>query len=309
MTSDPLPPFFVTSFQMCGARCWIMMAAHGARASWRRVLDCVLFWQYSIGKDMRDKNRLMITGIVALGAVAVTLAGHRVSTQIGGGGGGWWGRNHDRPPVTTNYGSLRNFDGVTLQGPDNVVVTQGKDFAVRTEGDRAALKELHIYVKDGTLIVSRRDRSDWFGNGNRDDATIHVTLPALARATLTGSGDMKIDRLSGDQVRAVLTGPGNLAVDELTAQDAQINLTGSGDIMVRGKVHTATLSTTGSGDLRAGGLEAETATLRLVGSGDVQAHASRKADISIQGSGDAQLRGTTECRISKMGSGEANCST
>lgn len=253
---------------------------------------------------MRDKGRLMITGIVALGAVAVTLGGHGLSMSFGDDDG-----DRDRTPVASNVANLKNFDGVTLMGPDNVVVTQGKDFAVRTEGDADALKQLNIYVKNGTLFVSRKQRSSWFGSGHENDATVRVTLPALARATLTGSGDMQIDKMTGSRVKAALTGPGNLVLSQVDAQDADFELTGSGDLEVHGKVRAANLSTTGSGDLRAEALDAETAKLRIIGSGNIAVRATRDADISIQGSGDAQVQGTTSCRITKMGSGEANCST
>jgi hypothetical protein len=252
---------------------------------------------------MKDKTRLAITGAVALVALAVTVGGTGIHINLDDDD-----EQQGQEAQPRTLPNLRNFDGVTLIGPDDVVVTQGADFSVRAEGDTEALDHLNIYVKDGTLQVGRKDSSSLLGNGG-GAATVHITLPALTHVSLTGSGDMEIDKLSGKQVRAQITGPGNLSIADLSADAADLALTGSGDLIVGGKALTTMLSTTGSGDIDADNLAAGNASLRLVGSGDIRARASKGADISIMGTGDAQVRGTASCRVSKMGTGEAECTT
>ncbi|MBT2188965.1 head GIN domain-containing protein [Sphingobium nicotianae] len=248
---------------------------------------------------MKDKTRLVITGAVAIAAVAATVGGHGFHINLGD--------DEARAETTRVLPNLRNFDGVTLVGPDDVIVTQGRDFSVKAEGDPDALDQLNIYVRDGALYVGRKD-GGW--TGHRDGhATIHVTLPALSHASLTGSGDLDIDKLAGKQAKAEITGPGNLSIAALTAETAELALTGSGNLTVGGKAATALLTTTGSGDIDADKLVADTAALKLIGSGDVQARATRSAAISIMGTGDAQVRGTASCTVTKMGTGEAECST
>jgi hypothetical protein len=264
-----------------------------------------LVLQYSLENDMRDNVRLMITGIVAVGALAWTIGGSGLSFSIGDD-------DADSATHSAHGGShktsvpfpLKDFDGVVLAGPDNVTITQGKTFAVRADGDSRALDKLKLSVDGGTLTVGRES-----GSSHDRGATIFVTMPVLARVSLTGPGDMKIDKMMAPKVKASITGPGNISIADIQADEADLDLAGSGDLNAAGHVKTARLSALGSGDVRAEKLETETATLRLVGSGDIRVRARQSADVSLLGSGDAHVMGTTQCKVSKMGSGDADCAS
>ncbi|MBN8831662.1 MAG: DUF2807 domain-containing protein [Sphingomonadales bacterium] len=252
---------------------------------------------------MKDKTRLAITGIVALGALVATVGGHGLKFEFGG---------DDEEAATAGetsrtLGDLKGFEAVALTGPDDVVIKRGTTFAVRVDGPSGALERLDLQVKDGTLHVGRKKGGVWVGGPENSAATVYVTLPALRRVSLAGSGDMSIDRLEGAQVKADLTGPGNLVIDALQADEADLSLTGSGDLSAAGRAGQAALSATGSGNLHAEKLHTDQASLRLIGSGDIAVHASRGADVSVMGSGNAQVIGTSACKISRMGSGEAQC--
>jgi hypothetical protein len=267
--------------------------------------------QYSLENDMKDKTRLAITGVVALVALAATVGGHGLKFDFGGDGNGDGDRGDESGKAETSraLGNLKDFQAVSLTGPDDVIIKQGTSFSVRADGPREAVDQLDIKVSDGTLEVGRKRSGNWAGNHEGGDTTVYVTLPSLTRVSLAGSGNMNVERLEGTQVKADLTGPGDLVIDAVHADKADLSLTGSGDLTAAGRVKQAALSATGSGNISAENLDVDRASLRLVGSGDVAVHASQGADISIMGSGDAQVLGTASCKISKMGSGEAQCTT
>jgi len=255
---------------------------------------------------MRDNVRLMITGIVAVGALAWTIGGSGLSFSIGNDGpdSAAHGLHSGSGRKTSTTYDLKGFDGVVLAGPDNVAIRQGEDFAVRAEGDSRALETLKLSVDSNMLTVSREN-----GSSHDRGATIFVTMPVLARVSLTGPGDMKIDKMMAPKVKASITGPGNISIADIQADEADLDLAGSGDLNAAGHVKAARLSALGSGDVRAEKLETETATLRLVGSGDIRVRAHQSADVSLLGSGDAHVMGTTQCKVSKMGSGDADCAS
>lgn len=251
---------------------------------------------------MQDKTRLAITGAVALVAVIATVGGsHGFNFTFGDDGDDGGKASEEIARVLPN---LKNFDGVALVGPDDVIVTQGRDFAVKVEGDAELLDRMDIFVKDGTLQVGRKSSFISHGGGN---ATIRVTLPALSHVTLTGPGDMTVDKLAAKQVKAELTGPGSLSIAALEADDAVLALTGPGDLIVGGKAVTASLSSTGPGNIDADKLAVETAKLDLIGTGDIGVRATKGADISIMGTGNARVRGTASCKVTKLGTGDAEC--
>lgn len=252
---------------------------------------------------MSDRTRLVITGVVAAVALAATIGGHGLSFSFGDDDGGSR-KSDDGPRTVRTLENLKDFDGVTVTGPDDVVVSRGNNFLVEAEGGKAVLDRLNLFVSDGILHVERK--SGMSISGHRG-ATVRVTLPALHRVTLSGPGDVRVDRLEGKEAKAQITGPGDLTIGMLEAENADLALTGPGDLTVTGKVKTATLSTTGPGDIIARDLQTERASLRIVGPGDIAVNASQNADISILGPGNARVKGTTTCQISKAGPGDARC--
>jgi hypothetical protein len=198
------------------------------------------------------------------------------------------------------------FDKVSLAGSHNVIVTVGAAPSVRAEGDSAVLDRLDIRVEDGELRIGTRSGiSISFKSGK--SATIYVTVPSLAAASVAGSGDLKIDRVEGERFAAAIAGSGDIHIAALKVANAAFEVGGSGDIRAAGSAQNADISIAGSGDLGLEGLETRRAKVAVAGSGDVRVRAMETADISIVGSGDVILSGPAKCTISKMGSGQARC--
>ncbi|HEX8215904.1 MAG TPA: head GIN domain-containing protein [Allosphingosinicella sp.] len=200
------------------------------------------------------------------------------------------------------------FRSVSLTGSPDVVVTVGGTPSVRAEGDARLVERLDIRVEDGDLKIGYRERNSWSFGFHRDrHVTIHVTVPALAAATLTGSGDMRVDRVQGDRFVATVTGSGDLEVGQLRAAEAVFTLTGSGAIRARGSAQRSHVELAGSGDVDLAGLEIRDAVVSLHGSGDVSANATGAARVTLMGSGDVSITGPARCQIEKRGSGEVHC--
>jgi hypothetical protein len=223
--------------------------------------------------------------------------GHGEARDESGGGGAIIGEGGH---ITRDF-ALSGFDRINVQGPDDVTVQIGGTTAIHAEGDASAVNKLKIEVVDGELRIGR---TEGYSTG---EAKISVTLPAIKAVALTGSGDMRVDRASGDHFKAMLGGSGNLDIGQLSAKEASFALSGSGDATLIGKADKASFAVTGSGDVNGGGLQTVTADISAQGSGNVELRASSAARISIMGSGDVKVRGTTNCAVNKMGSGDADC--
>ena len=200
------------------------------------------------------------------------------------------------------------FDKIALSGSPDVVVTVGGAASVRAEGDVEMLDRLEIVNDNGQLRIGLRNTNGgWFSWGHRRGVTVHVALPALAGATVTGSGDMRIDRVQGPAFAGAVTGSGDITIATMATEQASFTVTGSGDITAAGQARQATASVNGSGDLRLAQLQAETATVALAGSGDIGIRATQSAAVELRGSGDITIAGPARCTISKSGSGDVRC--
>lgn len=197
------------------------------------------------------------------------------------------------------------FDKINLAGSPNVVVALGGQPSVRAEGEAADLERLEITVVDGELRIGMRPGSGWFGSHR--GITVHVTVPSLQAAAITGSGDINIDRVQGQTFTASVGGSGDLAVHELRVAQASFALNGSGGISVAGAAQRASANLNGSGELRLAGFETADATVSLIGSGDVALRATGTAQVRLTGSGDVAIAGGARCAVSKTGSGDVTC--
>jgi hypothetical protein len=199
------------------------------------------------------------------------------------------------------------FERINLAGSSDVIVTVGGAASVRAEGDSGDLDRLEIIVENGELKIGQRSSSGWSWFGRNRDVTVHVTLPALTAASVTGSGDMRVDRVEGARFAGAVTGSGELELASLRVAEASLAITGSGDIRATGAAQRAAVSLSGSGDLDLAGLETGDATVALAGSGDIAIRATGTAQVELRGSGDVTVAGPARCTISKSGSGDVHC--
>jgi len=218
------------------------------------------------------------------------------------------GKEGDHRVIQRGF-QVGTFDRVALGGSHDVIVTVGGAPSVRAEGDAEAIDRLEIEVRNGELRIGSKKDGDWsFGfSHDRPRVTIHVTAPALAAASIGGSGDMRIDKVEGQSFAGSIAGSGDMDVAALRVGHADFSIAGSGGITTKGAAQTSNISIAGSGDIDAGGLESKTATISVMGSGDVHANATGTADVSVMGSGDVTVSGPAKCTIHKMGSGDVHC--
>ena len=235
--------------------------------------------------------------IALLGAAALVTACHAAGNAEGTG-----------PIVQRDFPVAGAFDKIALAGSPNVIVTVGGAASVRAEGEAEMLDRLEIVNDNGQLRIGLRNTGGgWFSWSHRRGVTVHVTLPALAGATVTGSGDVRIDRVQGPAFAGAVTGSGDITIATMTTEQASFTVTGSGDITAAGHAQQATASVTGSGDLHLAQLEAAAATLAVAGSGNIGIRATQTAAIELRGSGDVTVAGPARCTISKSGSGDVRC--
>ncbi len=221
-----------------------------------------------------------------------------------------------------SYG-LADFDGISVVGPHHVVVSVGPGFSVRAEGSQETLADTEVEVENGQLKIHPvdderwehrcRDRDDdqdgdrWRCWNDYEAATFHVTLPRIEAASLVGGGDMRIDRVEGDEFSASVAGSGDLDVSALRVGDARFSIAGSGDLIARGSAGRSRVSIAGSGNLRAREVASTEASVSIAGSGYAELTVANDARVSIVGSGDVEITGGARCSVSRMGSGKVSC--
>jgi hypothetical protein len=243
---------------------------------------------------MHMKRMLMVAALAstaALGGSMVTAQDDPASARQ---------RNYDVGP----------FEEIVAVGPHHFVVTRGRDFTVRAEGPADSLEKYEVLVENGTLEIRPRTRSgrEWeWEEFSVEPATYYITLPRLAAAMLAGSGDMRVDRIDGEDFSAAIAGSGELAIGAISVGEARLSVAGSGSLSASGTARNANVSIAGSGELDAPGMDSGSARINISGSGHARLTVNEDAHISIVGSGNVEIDGEARCTVSGFGSGTARC--
>jgi hypothetical protein len=215
-------------------------------------------------------------------------------------------REGSAPSTSQNWSALKDFTAIDATGPDDIVVTIGPQFSVTAHGDARLIDRLDIRTQGDRLVIGRKSDKGSFW-GDQGDVTVRVTMPLVSAVSLTGSGDLDLDRAEGKSIDLSLTGSGDMAIRTVKVDGLTADLTGSGGISMAGAAKEARLAVTGSGDFAAEGLRADKAGVRVLGSGNVDFASDGPVDIDILGSGDVTVKGNAQCRVNSAGSGEAHC--
>ncbi len=226
--------------------------------------------------------------------------------------------------VTKEY-RVSDFSKINLACAADVVYTQksGKPTVKAYVSDNVAAI-LEVKVSGGTLDI--RYEKGYNVNNNNKTFRIELSSETLEGIDLSGSGSVKVGKLTTDRlnldvsgsgeiecgsivskgsVRTVISGSGDIDVDKLQSSDLTARVTGSGELEIEGiMTGSVNAKVTGSGDISLKGNGTD-ATYEITGSGTIEAKELRTAnvDAEITGSGDITCYASQYIKADVSGSG------
>jgi hypothetical protein len=192
---------------------------------------------------------------------------------------------------------------VILLGPDTVDIRDGEKLAIQVEGSDEAMERMRFVLNDGSLGILR-ERSHW--NDDAGKATVIVTMPAAAKLTLAGSGQMSAASVS-DKPEINVLGSGTLNLPSVAAGKMEVNVAGSGTLTAAGSADSLELNVMGSGTANMAALKVGKADVNVAGSGDATFASDGDVNANIMGSGNVTVKGRARCKVKTMGSGSLVC--
>lgn len=204
--------------------------------------------------------------------------------------------------VTTEKRSVAGFSKLSFEGPFEVEVIPGEDFAVSIEAEENLLQYINI-DKDGSRLEVK------VMNGvnlrTRKDIQIRVSLPKVESIAFAGSGNVKVKGTISDVKKLELSvaGSGDI-VAALDCPEVEGDIAGAGSITLSGTTRQLKLDVAGAGDCKCENLLAEEVNISIAGSGNAWVYASLKLDVNVAGSGDIYYRGNPAIKQSIAGSGD-----
>ncbi len=172
------------------------------------------------------------------------------------------------------------FGSVHVTGPTRLELVVGPRHSVEIAADDNLVGKITSRVRGGELRIATDGSFR-----TRTTPVVRITMPSVGQVQMIGSGDGRIEGLSGGAVKLVSTGSGDLSASGRAASlTTDLYGTGSADLS-RVSAPDVRVSVYGSGDARVyatGVLKAA-----VFGSGTI-AYSGRPAHVSrsIHGSGD-----------------------
>lgn len=153
----------------------------------------------------------------------------------------------------------------------DVIYTEGNTCSVRLEAESAVIDKIETTVKDGTLVIKKKD-NELFETRNKMVA--HITAPTLIAISMSGGADFATENLSNPaNIKINSSGGADIKINKIKADDIQINLSGGADANIKLlKANALKLNTSG-------GCDADI-TVDVV---SLNANASGGSDINLSG--------------------------
>lgn len=168
--------------------------------------------------------------------------------------------------VVTQTREVGEFDRIRSSGSFEVHVVVGQSQQVTISFDDNLIDLVTTEVKGRTL---RLESEGSFSS--HKSCRVEISVPSLEMVALSGSGDVVVEGLTGEQF--------------------EYEISGSGEATLIGTVEEVNIEVSGSGDVDARELKAKRAYVAIAGSGDVAVWAEELLDGDIAGSGDIAYYG------------------
>ncbi|MCP4919252.1 MAG: DUF2807 domain-containing protein [Proteobacteria bacterium] len=193
------------------------------------------------------------------------------------------------------------FGALAVSSHIDVDWTSTDTSEVRVTCDDNLQDHVRVFVEDEVLHVTTEDAT-WIQPGG--SCFVEVDAPCLFAIESSGSGDVSVDTVCGEELIVSMSGSGDIDIDQIDVDALITSQSGSGDLRIGGTCDHALVNGSGSGDLAARATTCRTAEINTSGGGDVELTVTEHAEVSTSGSGDVDLFGACEVDGSSSGSGD-----
>lgn len=199
---------------------------------------------------------------------------------------GWTSVNVGRGQAVTGNGQyvtqtrpISDFREIEAKGASDVVVRVGPAPSLTITADSNILQQFTNEIRGQKLVLDTRG-----SYRTRRSPRIVVTVPALDAAALSGSGNVRIEGMTGQSIALALNGSGNMTAS--------------------GRASSLAVAINGSGNADARALPASNAHVAISGSGNATVATSGPLAGAISGSGNIRYVGRpSSISVVRNGSG------
>jgi hypothetical protein len=246
--------------------------------------------------------KFLLLAVTACSAILSTLGGEAMGAEL-----------------VTETRDVGAFSGVHIAGRGKVAIARGEKPSLQIEATQETLDRITSEVENGVLVI-RETQAGWGVRGTIRMSLTYVNLESLALSgsadvrtdrisapefelSISGSSDVNVEGLAVEKLSVEVRGSGDLEIEDLEGESVEVQVSGSGDVSARGTAPDQSVTVRGSGSVDTFALESRSTQARVSGSGNVELWVTETLDVTISGSGDISYRGDAKVTHDISGSG------
>jgi len=129
--------------------------------------------------------------------------------------------------VQTESRDITGFTAVNNTGSFEVYVTQGDSFSLTVSAQENLLPIIETTVSGSTLNIKTQDNVCYRSSL---PVIIEITMPDIEQLSLSGSGTLAVEHVSGESIEISLSGSGKIYADTIVTPDLLLVNSASGKI-------------------------------------------------------------------------------
>jgi hypothetical protein len=185
--------------------------------------------------------------------------------------------------VMSESRDVSSFDEVELRGLGNLSIQQADSESLTVEAEESILPKIRTEVVNNRLTI-----------GPELNSSIQTTQPINYTLTVKDLNTLKV------------SGSGDIKAQDISTDELTVAVSGAGAVKISGKTDSQEIDISGSGDYRAEDLESKEAKVSVSGSGSAIVNVSGELDAKVSGSGSVEYVGDPTVNQDVSGTGEVS---
>jgi hypothetical protein len=214
--------------------------------------------------------------------------------------------NYKYAQTYTKTFDIKDFEGVNVSIPANVVIKESDKFSVTIDATEREFEYLAVekFSDDVLKIYSKRTKWRWKDWKDSDKTSIVIELPSINTLETSGASNTDIEFSSIEDLTLVLRGASDLDINsDISKLNAKIS--GASDVNINGNIVDSNFKVSGASDVDIEG-NGENLILRVSGASDFDGREFTVNTISLIASGASTSHIYSVDRISVDASSASN---
>ena len=193
--------------------------------------------------------------------------------------------NYKYAQTYTKTFDIKDFEGVNVSIPANVVIKESDKFSVTIDATEREFEYLAVekFSDDVLKIYSKRTKWRWKDWKDSDKTSIVIELPSINTLETSGASNTDIEFSSIEDLTLVLRGASDLDINsDISKLNAKIS--GASDVNINGNIVDSNFKVSGASDVDIEG-NGENLILRVSGASDFDGREFTVNTISLIASG------------------------